>query len=176
MLVQTFVLVLLILFEYASIPFPLTGSRVPSVYGDLRGDPEDFTVMEIPFSWSDERTRWGSSKKDFQYFQTIHEKKILNGHATWISSGFLDFYESLPVLSTLFKLQTGKTQDLKEADLLQDREKAQKIMDFLHIKYILLHRSTRAFEPIQSYLMKVLEFKKIDIKDDIVVYTLNHEK
>lgn len=175
-LVQTFVLVLLILLEYASIPFPLTSSRVPPVYEELRKDPEDFTVMEIPFSWSDERTRWGSSKKDFQYFQTIHEKKILNGHATWVSSGFLDFYESLPVLSTLFKLQTGKVQDLEEADLLQDREKAQKVMDSLHIKYILLHRSTQAFEPIQNYLMKVLKFKKIDIKDEMVIYTLNHEK
>jgi hypothetical protein len=174
-LIQTMVLVLLILLEYISIPFPLFNGKVPPLYYELSKEPGDFTIMEIPLGWSDGQTHWGTYRKDLQYFQIIHGKRILNGHGGRISSDIFEYYNQLPVISTIFKLQIGELNNVSEETLFQDRERAKEVLNSLRVKYILFHPDIEKSLPsqqIHKYLMKILEFRKVEVKDGIVVYAL----
>lgn len=52
----------------------LSDARLPDFYTDIANDPEDISLVEIPLHhWA-----FGSSNARFQYYQSVHQKGMLN--------------------------------------------------------------------------------------------------
>lgn len=52
----------------------LSDARLPDFYSDIASDPEDIALVEIPLHhWA-----FGSSNARFQYYQSVHQKAMLN--------------------------------------------------------------------------------------------------
>jgi hypothetical protein len=66
---------LLILREYALLPYPTVRPAVPVWYNQLAKEPGDFAVLDLPMD-----TR--SFDKHYGFYQTVHAKPLVEGHVS----------------------------------------------------------------------------------------------
>jgi hypothetical protein len=66
---------LLILREYALLPYPTAQPAVPAWYGQLAREPGDLAVLDLPMD-----TR--SFDKHYAFYQTVHGKPLVEGHVS----------------------------------------------------------------------------------------------
>jgi hypothetical protein len=66
---------LLILREYALVPYPTVRPAVPAWYNQLAQEPDDFAVLDLPMD-----TR--SFDKHYGFYQTTHGKPLVEGHVS----------------------------------------------------------------------------------------------
>jgi len=93
----TILVSLLIIFEYLSIPLPVSNTdiQVNEFYKMISEDPEEYAVLDIPSpSRSNPRTM-------YMYYQITHEKKIVGGHMAKIPTYATEFIENTPVIQQL---------------------------------------------------------------------------
>ena len=96
-LVSTAVFAVIVL-EYAIIPFPLWQVSVPQVYQIIKEDPDPIAVLDLPF---------GHDIKIYQYYQTVHGKKLIHG-----------FLPRLPSFNQTFGENIGLVRMLKNPSLI----------------------------------------------------------
>ncbi len=75
----------LLLFEFLAWPFPSTRAYVPPFYTQLAHETGDFAIVEAPLD--------RQSDKFYMYWQTIHEKPMVNGHVSRPPASAFDFIE-----------------------------------------------------------------------------------
>ena len=75
----------LVLFEFLVWPFPSTPKYVSPYYEQLAREPGDFAILEAPL---DRQT-----DKFYMYWQTIHEKALVNGHVSRPPESAFNFIE-----------------------------------------------------------------------------------
>ena len=94
---QTYLLMVGILiltaFEYCPVPFPSTCVEIPPFYLELAREPDDFAILEIPMG--------RQPAKISMYYQTIHERPLVEGHVSRTPPHAYDFIESNELLSLL---------------------------------------------------------------------------
>ena len=94
---QTYLLaagiLILIVFEYCPVPFPSTCIEVPPFYLELAREPGDFAILEIPIG--------RQPAKISMYYQTIHERPLVEGHISRTPPHAYDFIEGNELLSLL---------------------------------------------------------------------------
>ena len=94
---------LLILFEYAAIPFPTTPLSLPAFYQEMAQDSENFGVLDIPIN---DR----SYDKWYMIYQTQHGKPLMTGHVSRMPNEAFTFLNSVPFLE--FALQNDNPQKI----------------------------------------------------------------
>ena len=128
----------LVIFEFLSVPYPLSETKVPEFYEQLAADKEDYAIMEIP-----------SYATESLYYQTIHQKKLIGGYL-----GRAESKEYPPFINLLMSGLSGNNQDI----LAWDRGAA--VLNDLHIKYIVLHTelmSEAQLEFVRSLLKRSIK-------------------
>src|SRR5207244_2024341 len=113
-------LTLLIMGEHFSM-LPLSDYRAPSFYQAIRNDPGDFSVLEVPLDWRNSFRVTGTLDKVFmlsQFYQTIHEKRMLSGNTSRNPELKFQYFTETPVINSLIALESG--HDLDAAPLAQD--------------------------------------------------------
>lgn len=73
----------LMLFEYSGIPFKIYCHTPSPFYNILKKDKNDFALVEVPL--------YGPYEGLFMYYQTIHNKKLVNGYISRIPPEALRF-------------------------------------------------------------------------------------
>ncbi len=86
-------ILILTAFEYCPVPFPSTCVEVPRFYLELAQEPDEFAILEIPLG--------RQPAKISMYYQTIHERPLLDGHISRTPPHAYDFIESNELLSLL---------------------------------------------------------------------------
>jgi hypothetical protein len=105
----------IILWEFLSIPFSIPENMViPNFYKKMGEEKENYAILEFPL----EDNYYPHARAHYMYYQTIHNKKILNGDVSHWSSYARKFIEKGDAL-------------LEDKNFLKDKG----------IKYILLHAS-----------------------------------
>jgi len=161
-----FVVLALILLEYLPAPYPLMKTPVPEIYKNIAQEKGDFTVLEIPLGWDISSVPAGKPSLHFQLWQTVHNKRLLNGIISRGSTSLPDSYFEIPMLSTLFRLQEGID---KEALL----RPVKKDIELLNIRYIVVH-SPYDKPGIMNYIKKAVPGSSVtEYKNDgITVFKL----
>ncbi|MBI5878510.1 MAG: hypothetical protein HZB53_12750 [Chloroflexi bacterium] len=130
---------------------PLSDYRAPSFYQEIRDDPGDFTVLEIPLDWRNGFRITGTLDKVFmlsQFYQTIHAKPMLSGNTSRNPELKFQYFTEAPVINSLIALETG--HDLDAATMDQDRRLAPDVMRFFNVRYIVVR--PEAGDRVQPYL------------------------
>jgi hypothetical protein len=86
-------ILVLVAFEYCPIPFPNTCLEVPPFYLELARETGDFAIVEIPLG--------RQPAKISMYYQTIHERPLVEGSVSRTPFDAYDFIEGNPLLSLL---------------------------------------------------------------------------
>jgi len=125
------ILFCLILFEFLAVPFPMSSAEVPAIYKQLAIETDDYAILEIP----------GSAAANYMYFQTIHEKKLVNGYVSRTPDYALKFM-SIPLISDL--ISPSNTPIM--GDIIRQKIKKQNQTELLsllcnyNIRYIIIHK------------------------------------
>jgi hypothetical protein len=134
---------------------PLSDYRVPSFYADIRAEPGDFTVLELPLDWRNGFRITGTPDKIFmlsQFYQTAHEKRMLSGNTSRNPELKFQYFTESPVINSLIALETN--HELDAATLARDKQLAPAVMGFFGVRYIVVR--PEAGDTLQPYLQAVL--------------------
>ncbi|MFH1369138.1 MAG: hypothetical protein ABII64_08430 [Elusimicrobiota bacterium] len=167
----------LILFEYISIPIPLTAMTVPGIYREIAKDKSDSTLLEVPLGWMNSTSEIGTPFSKPFYYQTIHEKRLLSGGGARSRADKVFYYAGMPIINTIRRLQElrGFRVQYYNNALTNDKMVAQSIFELYNIKYILVHEPYATKEMLE-YLNYVGHYSRIFKQDDIYVYEIEHGK
>jgi hypothetical protein len=75
---------LALVFELSPFPRPLYSAHVPDVYRTIANDPRDVRVLNLPFGFRDGEWSQGNFSAASQFFQTVHEKRLIGGYLSRI--------------------------------------------------------------------------------------------
>jgi hypothetical protein len=104
----TVAVVALLLVELVPAPRLLSSAAVPHLLDVVANDPRDVRVLNLPFGLRDGLGSRGDYSSEYQYFQTVHEKRLIGGYLSRLPEGAVREYEGIPVLSALLELSEGK--------------------------------------------------------------------
>ncbi|GIK42713.1 MAG: hypothetical protein BroJett011_65460 [Chloroflexota bacterium] len=178
----SFILTLLFLFEHLSIPLPQSDMRVPPAYQAIAADPDDVTVLDIPFAWRNGFRITGALTTQFmfgQFYQTAHQKRLLQGNTSRNPEFKFQYFTNAPVINSLLALETG--HPLPPERWEADRAIAADVLTFFNIKYIVVRpyqydkfdgqkNVTVTEQAILPYIEKVLPVEKIHDEPAIKIY------
>jgi hypothetical protein len=158
--------------EYISVPIRLQDMSIPPVYTSIKADNDDFVIMELPLWWTSGHRSEGNVITKLQYYQTYHEKKILNGSVSRVPDALFDYYLKYPGIKYLIDVENNSA-DLEDMsrDLVWSKWKNE-----LKVKYIVLHKKYfewSEYYKIREYMENVLGVEKWYEDDGEIVYLIN---
>jgi hypothetical protein len=150
-------LVLLMLFEHLSVPIPLSNMQVPPVYREIATSmPGDWTLLDIPVAWRNGSRVTGTLDTVImfeQYYQTVHQKRLLAGNTSRNPPQKFQYFTEAPVINTLIALETGHQVDSEVVE--GDRILAPQVLRFFDIQAIVVHPA-QAGPNVVPYLEKTM--------------------
>jgi len=126
----TGLLLALIIGEFSIVPMPLADARVPEAYERIAKEPgRGETLIDVPLDW-------GIAK--FEYYQTLHRKRLLLGQAPRISLDLVVKYADSIPLVPLFK-HPELIERYDQAPI--DRRDVSRFLEFFDLGFIVIHKN-----------------------------------
>lgn len=152
-----FLFSLTILFEFSTIPTPMTHTHIPNFYKTIADDPQQYTLLEIPFF--DWRTN-----DEAMFLQTIHHKRLMFGALSHIPKEKLVSYLDYPFFKVL-AIPKDYLPQYQDADT--------SILKQYGVRYVIIHpeyfKHQDEFDMILNFIDT--KFKKVQQDDpNIIVY------
>ncbi|EFO80014.1 hypothetical protein OSCT_2099 [Oscillochloris trichoides DG-6] len=127
----TALIVLLLVLDNLTLPFPMAGVYIPDVYAELAAEPGNAAVLESPFYYA--------TSPFYMLYQVVHEKPLVGGYTSRrMPYAILD---ELPLLRTFAYAQPAP--DILDEDL---RQLAPSILSYFNIGYLNLHSAGGALQ------------------------------
>jgi hypothetical protein len=139
-----------IIFEYAPFPLPLGKLVVPKMYDQIASEEGDFALVELPRDYCYAQCQ----VSEYQYYQTVHRKKLIGGYVARNPSYALDFLYNTPVIRELNFPELPPDilrQNLSEVGL--------SLLNYYDVRYIILHRdymTSEMFYKVDGFINDVL--------------------
>jgi hypothetical protein len=134
-------------------------------YESIRSEVGDFTLLEVPFGIRSGLDKIGEGGERFQYYQHIHNKRLLNGSVSRLPVFVFEFYRSHPALLFLAG-ESAPDQDILQRDFAD-------ILKSSNIKYVIVHRSYLAdgqAKQVETFLEAQPQLMLHTVEDDLIVY------
>jgi hypothetical protein len=101
-------LAVLLIFELLPAPRPVFSAAVPEVHRVIHDDPRPVRVLNLPFGLKDGLSERGSYSARYQYFQTVHEKRLIGGYLSRLPDDAIPRYRRHPLIRVLLRLSEGR--------------------------------------------------------------------
>jgi len=157
----------LLAFEQLVLPIPLSDLRVPAVYQTIHDEPGDFSVLELPVGWRNSITLQGEMEDRAQFFQTVHQKRLLGGITSRTPQFKFQYFLEAPVLNSLIALEMDR--ELDDVRLAQDRAAAADVLRFFDIRYVDVDRAL-AGAAVEEYARDVFPMQEVYRDESRTVY------
>ena len=126
---------LVVVIDLLSAPFPLTPLDHPPLYDRLAALPPG-AVLDVPTGIRDGFGPEGVFDASVLYFQTIHEHPIATGYIARLPPAVRQRYDSSRTMLTLFRLSSGNEPAAASVDPAAAR---QELSEDWHIRYVIVH-------------------------------------
>ncbi len=168
----------LILFEHAAVPLPLTDARVPEVYEQIAREPGQFAVLTLPLGWRNSFGQQGAEDTRTQYYQSVHGKFIFPGNIQRNPPFLFEYFDRVSLFHSLDELEFY--QPLPEDAVAKDRAVAPALLSFFDVRYVVVHPSIPGRPPysdtreaVLDYVRQVLPLgDKIYDRDGVIAYRI----
>ncbi len=132
----------LIFIEYAAVPYPLSSTEIPAYYLELKTSNGNEVLLEYPAITAE--------TQEYDYFQTVHGKKIVWGHFqhNLNSPQLLASMDESPVLSRFTRSGQNGILQLSTAD---DALTAKSILSYYNITRLVFHKKRFYSDENQPY-------------------------
>lgn len=149
---------LIIFFEFMIIPIPHTQLDPPMAYEQIISDTEDYAIFEVPFH----------RYFEYMYYQTFHNKKLVNGMIGRTPESSKRFIKSVPFLELL-----SKPILINETEMERQKELSQETINTLkdnNIKYVIFHKTS-----LHNWFMNETEAKNTEVLLDYIFEEPHYE-
>jgi hypothetical protein len=177
-LFATCLLATCLLFEYWSVPLPLTDARIPEVYELVAAEPGDFAILQLPLGWRNSFGMLGAESTQTQYYQTFHHKRLLSGNISRNPPFKFDYFQRQPILESLITLETYGQVDAERR--AADQALAGEFVRFYDLRYVVVAPGTAGRPPYVdtrdeavAYVEEVLPVEKIYDRDGWLLYRID---
>jgi hypothetical protein len=120
--------------------------------------PGDFSIIHIPLGWREGFGTLGRERTLLQSYQRLHEKRDLAGQTARSPGYVLPYFAGAPVLGSIAALEEGRQPTA--AAIAADRANAAALVDFLDLRYIVVHGDYIG-GPVDQYLQSVLSLRAV---------------
>ncbi len=163
-------LCLVFAFEQMAFPLPLDDLHAPLIFQTIRAEPGDFTILDLPLGWRSSVVIQGKLDYSAQYFQAIHQKRLLGGLASRSPQFKFQYFLEAPIINSLISLETGR--DIDDVRRAQDRAIALQVLSFFNIRYVEVQR-TLTDPQVLAYVQDVFPLVEIYRDDLRIVYRVH---
>ena len=147
-----------ILFEHAAVPVPLTEASVPPVYEQIRAEPGEFAVMQLPLGWRTSFGPIGSERTQIEYYQTVHGKPIIGGNIARSPAFKMGYFGRIPLFQALTGLEMYREPD-PETDAAARRQAAS-LMQLYDVRYLVMLPPIEGRWPYQDTYARTWEYAR----------------
>jgi hypothetical protein len=144
----------LVLFEFLSVPLPTIAPLASPFYHELAREAEEFAILEIPMG--------RGYSKAYMFLQTLHGKRLVEGHVSRTPPDAYDTIRNNPFLASLS--ERGDL-DMSRCDLSRQL----KSLAANGIRYIVIHKVDVPGERLAAWRDYVTVSPSYE-DDDLVVY------
>ncbi len=156
-----------LVFELWPAPRPLHTAAVPAIYGQIREDPRNIRVLELPFGIRDGVMSEGDFSASSQFYQTYHEKALIGGYLSRIPVTEVAKYRRFPLLSALLDL--SERLPLDPAMERVAREDAQPLVERTRMGYVVID-TRRASPALREFAIGAFGLVRISEEDGRELY------
>lgn len=157
----------LLLFELFPAPRTLYSAEIPSLYRRIAADPRPVRVMELPFGVRDGVSSAGNFSARYQYFQTLHGKRLMGGYLSRISKRRVADMRSQPTLDALLTLSEGGTLTPEHADRI--RARATGFLTRARLGYVVINHA-RAPQSLVDFVIDAWHLEELERNGERVLY------
>ena len=123
-------------------PRPLYSAAIPSIYQIIAADPRPVRVLQLPFGVRDGASSVGNYSASYQYYQTLHGKKLIGGYLSRISRRRVGEVRSQPTLDALLTMSEGRFISDEQAAIVRARGPG--FIDRANVGYVVIHHTYAA--------------------------------
>lgn len=156
-----------LLFELCPAPRTLYSAEIPSLYRTIAADPRPVRIMELPFGVRDGLSSAGNFSSRYQYYQTLHGKKLIGGYLSRISKKRVDDMRAQPTLDTLLTLSEGTSLSPEHAARI--RARAPGFLRRSNVGYVVINHA-RAPKPLVDFVIDAWRLEEIERNGARVLY------
>jgi hypothetical protein len=158
---------LVLLFELWPAPRTLYSAAIPSVYQVVANDPRPVRLLQLPFGVRDGTSSAGNFTARYQYFQTLHGKKLIGGYLSRISKKRVSDVRAQPTLDALITLSEGGTLSPEREAVI--RARAPRFLARSYLGYVVIDH-TRSPAALVSFVTTAWMLEEIARDGPIVLY------
>ncbi len=160
-------------FDSLSVPLPLSDLRAPAIYQQLRQEPGDFTVLELPLGWRNGFRVTGAQNSAImyeQFYQATSQKRILGGNTSRNPEFKFDYFIQAPLIRSFIALEEKRALPAGAEEA--DRRMAADVLRFFDVRYVIVHPPYVGSE-VEEYARRVLPMELIDDQDGVHAYRVS---
>jgi hypothetical protein len=137
----------LLILELVPAPRPLFSAEIPAIHSIVAADPRPVLLLNLPFGLRDGLSERGAFSAKYQYYQTLHQKRLIGGYLSRLPDGTITRYRGSRVLRVLLRLSEGRPLDagMKEAALIS----APAFVERMQMGYVLIDTGLCAPELVE---------------------------
>jgi hypothetical protein len=107
--------------ELLPAPRTLYSAEIPEIYRIIAADARDVRILQLPFGVRDGVSSSGNFTALYQYFQTLHGKKLIGGYLSRISTKRVGEVRAQPTLGALLTMSEGGQLSPEQAAVVRQR-------------------------------------------------------
>ncbi len=123
--------------ELTPAPRTLYSAAIPSIYQVIAADPRPVRLVQLPFGVRDGVSSAGNFTARYQYYQTLHGKKLIGGYLSRISPKRVGEVRAQPTLDALLTMSEGKELTAEHAALIRSR--GPRFISRANVGYVVIH-------------------------------------
>jgi hypothetical protein len=156
-----------LVFELFPAPRTLYSAEIPSLYRTIAADPRPVRIVELPFGVRDGLSSVGNFSSRYQYYQTLHGKKLIGGYLSRISKRRIDDVRAQPTLDALLRLSEG--QSLSAEHGARIRARAPGFLTRANVGYVVINH-VRAPKVLIDFVTEAWGLEEIERAGARVLY------
>jgi hypothetical protein len=156
-----------LVFELFPAPRTLYSAEIPPLYRTIAADPRPVRIIELPFGVRDGVSSAGNFSARYQYFQTMHGKKLIGGYLSRISQQRVDDVRSQPTLAALITLSEGRPISPEHAERV--RQRARGFLQRANVGYVVINY-VRAPDALADLVIDAWKLEEIERNGARVLY------
>lgn len=159
---------LIVAAELCAAPRPLYSAEAPRIFQRIASDPARVRVLTIPTGFRDGLSETGGFNTETQFLQTVHQKDLIGGYLSRVSTKRKDFYRGHPLLHALYVL-SERRRPLTPEEEATARAKARRFLRRARVGYVIVDRA-RASRELREFTVSAMRLQKIDEDERYELY------
>ncbi len=155
------------LVELFPAPRTLYSAEIPALYRTIAADPRAVRVVELPFGLRDGVSSAGNFSARYQYYQTLHGKRLIGGYLSRISKKRLAAMRAQPTLDALLTLSEGQALAPEHAGRI--RERAPGFLRRASVGYVVIDQAA-APRVLADFVIEAWRLEEIERSGNLTLY------